>query len=201
MPYFLTIYYMDVFRNFTSRGSIIYFTILTLVFIIVLFTGNFFIFQVTSADDRYAKYTYAGILLFFYVIFLGLYYLKWTIEGIFLMLLMFSVLFSLFAFMVIYFAPIICEEGEEIKKDSQWQQYLIVFLGIVVVILALYGRLDYTNWTMYDTVRFVIILISIRLMYYLSLNYGHPLLKTSTDILLLYVLYEQGRRMYYVYKA
>lgn len=187
---------LNIFHDFNNPGSIVYFIILTSIFIVSLFYGNTLIFKVTT--NRYAHFCFAFLLILLYVIFLGIYFLKWTIEGIFIMLMVFSILLGIAAFIILYFGDQICREMEK-EGERKFLGYVLVVLTVAVLVLTFYHRKGQYEW--YDLVKFVIILVLIRIMYYIIKRENYQYVKTILDIFLVYIIYREGRKIYEVWKG
>lgn len=172
-----------------SRGSLIYLIVLSSVFLILLLYGNKKVYD--NTDKISGHMLYSVILLTVYIIFLGIHFMHWSLENIFIMILVASVLLSIISFLIIYFSKSVCT-----KAEKDYSGFILTFLEITVIILALYDRTNYTSWTIYDVVRFILTLVLIRIMYYLTKRYNKPLYKTVTDITLVLVIYLYGNRLY-----
>ena len=70
----------NIFKeDFKSKGSIAYFTIITIIMLMILF----FSFKEMSKlkADRRTKTVFTVIIISVYIIFVGFPYLKWTLEN------------------------------------------------------------------------------------------------------------------------
>ncbi len=130
---------------------------------------------------------------------LGLYYLDWSLEAVFIAILFASVLFSFIAFLLLYFGDSVCAETKD-EDEGKMMRYVVLLLLFIVFYLGFYHR-DYTSWDLTDTIKFIVMLILIRLMYYMVKKYDLPLYKTLVDITLVIILFVKGRHMYNVMKA
>lgn len=183
-------------QDYKSTNSIIYLTILTIIMIMTLAYG-FKTLSELSADKR-TKTLFTVILLSTYIIFLGFYYLQWNLESIFVIILILSILLGIVSFLIIYFGNSVCEDiGQGIVGDEKGRiKFLLVVATFIVIYLGFHNKNNYNTWTLYDTIRFIIILIILRMMYYFIKKYELQYYKTITDITTLVILFLNGRRMY-----
>ena len=179
--------------DYMSVSSLIYLISLTSIFLLTFIYGHGIVLDLTT--NFYAYLLFIAILTTTYVIFLGLYYLNWTLESVFIAILLMSILFSFIAFLLMYFGQNICQE---VKDETNIMKYVVIILLFIVFYLGFYHR-DYTTWDLVDTIKFIIMLIIIRLLYYLVKKYDLPLLKTIVDITLITVLFIKGRHMYNIF--
>jgi len=181
-----------IFReDYFSVNSLIYFICLTTIMFITFYYGNKLILNTTTNHTAFLLYT--GFLVSLYIVFLGMYYLSWSLESIFVMILVVSVLLGLVAFLMIYFGKNICEEGEK-KEETNLMKYLVfILLGAILYLGFSHSE---SGWTMTDTIKFIIMLILIRVVYYIVKNYDMTMYKTFVDVTMVIVLYMKGRRMY-----
>jgi hypothetical protein len=186
----------NIIRNdINSIYSLIYFIILSLIFLSSLFYGYSKLLNITT--NEYIYYIFFGILLAFYIIFMGIYYLNWNLEGIFILILIISVIMGILAFIIIYYSQSICEEN---KKDIEieWIKYIFIFMIIIILIIGLYDINNDKKWNIYDTLRFIILLIIIRILYYISKKYEMKYYKTLLDIIMIIVLFFNGKRIFLI---
>lgn len=176
-------------------SSIVYLVVLSTIVLFILLYGNNKISYISK--DRSARILYSVIVIAIYIAFLGIHFMNWTLENIFIMILIVSVLLSIIGFLLIYFSKSICAER---KSKINYVGYLIIFLAFIVIYLAFFDRTNYTSFTNYDAARFISILIIIRIMYYLVKKYNKPLFKTITDVSLVLSLFLFGIRFYEIQK-
>lgn len=183
-------------QDFKSTNSIIYLTILTIIMLMTLFYGFRTLSSLTA--DKRTKTLFTVMLLSTYIIFLGFYYLNWNLESIFVIILILSVLLGLVSFLIIYFGNSVCEDIEkDFGKDEKGRiKFLLIAAMFIVIYLGFHNKSNYDTWTLYDTIRFIIILIILRMMYYFVRKYDLQYYKTITDVITLVILYFSGRRMY-----
>lgn len=177
-------------KDFLSVGSIIYFITLSSILFISIYNGKKIIQQITTNNVVYILYLLTVFTIYF--IFLGMYYLDWTLNGIFVIFLMFSVLIGLISFLLIYFGSEMCTEVEE-KSKVDFINYIIILLLIIIIYLGFYGRNE--KWNIYSTIRFIILLIIARLIYYLIKIYNLKY-RLIVDIILLIILFIIGKRFF-----
>jgi len=184
-----------IFReDWFSVNSLIYFICLTTIMFITFYYGNKVILNMTTNHSAFLLYT--GFLVTLYIIFLGMYYLSWSLESIFVMILILSILLSLVAFLVMYFSKIICEEtGKEEKKEETTLLGYVVLILLGVILYLGFSHSD-SGWTVADTIKFIIMLILIRINYYIVKHNNLPIHKTLTDIVMVIVLFMKGKHLF-----
>ncbi len=183
-----------IFRSdYFSINSIVYFTTLTIITIITFIYGYKILLDITTNDHAYLLFI--GILSFIYIMFLGMYYLNWSLESVFVLILIASVLIGLISFLVIYFGGEVCKELKK-EGETNFMKYIFMFLELIVLYLGFYNYHQYTSWNIYDTFRFILMLIIIRTMYYIVRHYDLSIYKTIIDVTMVVVFYFNGHRMY-----
>jgi uncharacterized membrane protein len=183
--------------DYSSTNSKIYFSILTIILIMTL---SYSFTKMSEFDaDRRTKILFTTILISVYAIFIGCYYLNWSLESIFLIILVLSTLFGIISFLVIYFGNDACayiEKTPGVSVENIEIKILLIALLIMVIYLGIYNRDMYTIWTTNDTIRFIVMLIILRVIYYIVEKYNLSYYKTATDIIITVMLYFNGFRMY-----
>ncbi len=178
--------------EFLTVNSLIYFSVLTLITLITFIYGYKILLDLTSNNKVY--FLFSIFLFTFYILFLGMFYLNWNLETIFLLILMGSILFGFVSFLIIYFGNDICTEISK-EDDKKFMKYIVIFLEFIVIYLGFYNRHNY-DWNMYDSMRFILMLIIIRTIYYIVRHFNLPIYKTIIDVTMVIVLYINGYRMY-----
>ena len=181
-------------EDFKSPSSIIFLIIITIILIMVLFY-NFKLMNKMDSDKR-TKILSTIVYVSIYVIFIGFYFLEWSFENVLIIIIVLSIIFSFISFLIIYFAVDSCRYIEKNDIKNSKIKILLVFLIFLSIYLGIYNKNIYNNWTIYDTVRVITMLISIRTIYYFVKKYNLQYYKTITDILTVIVLYFNGKRMY-----
>lgn len=183
---------VNIFReDYFSVYSLIYFITLTTIMLIIFFSGFNFLLKETTNEKIYI--IYGTLLVVIYIIFLGLYYLSWSLESIFVIILIFAFLLSILSFVILYFAPELCKKSEEKQEERNYMKYIFFILLFITIYLAFYQS---CGWNIYDTIRFIIMLILIRIMYYIVKKYDMSYNKTIIDVTLTIVLFFKLRHMY-----
>jgi len=188
----------NIFKeDFKSNTSIAYFAIITIIMLMVLF----FSFKEMNKmkADRRTKTIFIVILISVYILFIGFPNLKWNLESIFVIILALSVLLGIISFLIIYYGNDVCTYIEDSSESTikNIEVKILLLIGIFVVIyLGIYNKNDYYMWSIYDTIRFIIILIILRIIYFYVKKYNLSYYKTITDILTVIILYFNGKRMY-----
>lgn len=178
-------------KIFATTSSTIYFITLTTILLTILFYGNYNIYKTTKKLSAYLMYS--TFILSVYIVFFGIHYFEWSLENIFILILIMSVLLSIVAFLLIYFSKSICADQ---PTETNYIGYVIIFLQLIVLYLGFHNRTQYTIWTWYDVIRFILALFIIRTIYFLTNKYNKPLYKTTNDISLALILYLYGTRLY-----
>lgn len=174
-----------IIHNFYDSYSIIFFSTITLIYIITLFYGNYLLI-----NHIYVEYFYFFIITLIYFIILALYYLKWKLETIFILILIINFFISIIAFFLLIYNQEIC--GKDSKSSFDYSYLAFIFMIIIIIFTRF---INYDTWNYYDLVIAIISLIFIRLNYY----YLDPksILKTFNDITLLYLVFVFARKIYY----
>lgn len=190
--------FQNIFKeDFKSKGSIAYFTIVTIILLMILF----FSFKEMSKlnADRRTKTIFTVTLFSVYTLFIGFPYLKWNLESVFVIILVLSILLGVISFLIIYYGNDVCTYMEDSSERSieNIEVKILLTVGIFVVIyLGIYNKNSYDIWTIYDTIRFIIMLIILRIIYYYVKKYDLSYYKTIADVLTIVILYFNGKRMY-----
>jgi uncharacterized membrane protein len=87
----------------------------------------------------------------------------------------------------------ICSDTK--NEKSNFAIYIFIILEIIAIYLGFYNRTMYLVWNIYDTLRFIIALIILRILYYIVKKYELVVYKTIVDITLVLILYLNGTRI------
>jgi hypothetical protein len=175
-----------VIHNFYDTYSIIFFSIITLIYIIILFYGNYLLI-----NHIYIEYFYFFIITLIYFIILALYYLKWKLETIFILILIINFFIGIIAFFLLIYNQEIC--GKNSKSSFDYSYLALIFMIIIIVLTKF---INYNSWNYYDLIIVILALFFIRLNYYYLDT--KSILKTFNDITLLYLIFVFGKKIYYL---
>jgi len=176
--------------------DVIYFIIITTVFLGFLIGGLNFLKDITN--NVYAIYVFLGFLAFIYCSIIGIYFFGVSIKNIFIFLSIVMMLASIAAFLVFWYAPAVCA-GADVRNHFLYTLLTILEIVIVILLITLYRR-D-TGWDLKDSGILFLMLVILRLMYWVVEMYSFTWLKTIGDITLLTIIITSGIRFYRVLRA
>jgi hypothetical protein len=144
-------------------------------------------------SDKYYYIIYITLILSTYILFLGLFYLHWSINNIIYIILMISVLMSFVVIILFFLSAELCKVDSALTNNGI--KYLILSLLGIVWILAFFD--DVSNYSLRTTVKLVIELFLMAIIYYLIKKYDHPYIKIFADITTGIIFYHEAMRFYY----
>ncbi len=176
-----------------SMTDAIFLLIVSIIMVNVLYFGSRGISDITS--NEYLIVLFYILVFGIYFIIMSIYFLGFTLQSILIYFLMFFAFAGLLAYFAIYFGSKMCKEIDHIA-EAQLYSYIVIILQFMILMLGLFDRNNYYSWNGWDTVRFLIMLILIRLNYWIFSKYEMPYLKTSNDIISLLAIFFGGKRIY-----
>lgn len=178
--------------NKFNINSLIYFLIVTLIVFVGVYSGSNVLKELTT--EKVAYIALLSFWFFIYIVALGLYFFHWNFTGISAMLLLIISILSIICFLIILYGNSMCEGLEKVTK-REWLHYLLTGLLIIVFYLGFYNHSKMTSWDLYDTIRFILMLTIIRVMYYIVYKYEYKTFKSLLDLTSIVVIVLGGRRL------
>lgn len=182
--------------NLFTIQSLVFFTVISTISGLSSYFGTLFIQKLST--NSAIQIAYNSIIFFFYFSSLAMYYLDVSLQTIIILVVAASIIFSVASFLILHFSATACEQLK--RQNAGNITYVAMFIMLFIIIqLSAINRYNFTSWDLNDTIRFSIILVIIRILFYLSDKFKLVIWDIVIKITSFIVIFYNFKRLYYIW--
>lgn len=181
-------------KKFYNTNSLIFFSIISIISIISSYFGTTIIQDLSTNPTFQIFYNFIIFSLYFLAI--SIYYFNFSLRNIIYLSIAFSIIFAFFSFIILYYGYETCKE---IKSQTAGYiiHFAIIVLSFIISYLGLINKNNLTSWNYRDSGIFVILLILIRIGFYVINKFNMTVWDVILKIISFIVILINLRRIYY----